>query len=44
MVVKHPSQHYGADNSAFMNEFEKLKQGAFDKAKEEQTKKSIIKA
>jgi hypothetical protein len=39
LVVKH------SEDSAFVqSELEKLKKGAFDKAKEEQTKKSIMKA
>lgn len=38
LVVKHPQE------SAVNDELEKLKKGAFDKAKEEQTKKSIMKA
>ncbi len=36
-VVKHEAERFG-------QEVEKLKKGAFDKAKEEQTKKSILKA
>lgn len=36
-VVKHEPERFG-------EELNKLKQGAFDKAKEEQTKKSIQKA
>lgn len=38
LVVKHPNE------GAIQDELEKLKKGAFDKAKEEQTKKSIMKA
>jgi hypothetical protein len=36
-VVKHEPERFG-------QELEKLKKGAYDKAKEEQTKKSIMKA
>ena len=36
-VVKHEPESFG-------QELEKLKKGAYDKAKEEQTKKSIMKA
>jgi hypothetical protein len=38
LVVKHPSENTVND------EIEKLQKGAFEKAKEEQTKKSILKA
>lgn len=36
-MVKHEPERFG-------QELEKLKKGAYDKAKEEQTKKSIMKA
>ena len=39
MVVNHSNEQ-----QFVLNELEKLKKGAFDKAKEEQTKKSILKA
>jgi hypothetical protein len=41
LVIKHPQAN---EALLFQEELEKLKKGAFDKAKEEQTKKSIMKA
>lgn len=41
MIVKHPQATISHSESAFQEEMEKLKKGAFEMAKEEQTKKSI---